>query len=517
MRRNAVIYARYSSASQNESSIDQQLVVCYEYAKKNDIQIVGEYIDKALTGRNDDRPDFQRMLKDATKKQWEYIIVYKLDRFSRNRYDSAIHNKMLKKYGVKRLSATENISDAPEGILMESVLEGMAEYYSIELAQKINRGLDDNVRKGLMVGGSVTFGYDLVNKKLIPNDNASHVQYIFNAYAQGKTMDDIILELNAKGVQNVNGKAFSHQHISKILHNKRYIGTFTYKEKEYPDFIPPIIDMGLFNTVQERLTSYKNYGKRKTDVNFYLTGKLYCGHCGKTMGGASSTSRTNDKRHYYYVCTRKDKKPERKVNLEELVVSVLMQYVLKPENLDIIIDDIQDQVNKVDLVVSQEIEQLRKSIANTKKKLNHLMTAVKQGIFSPTLQSELATLESQIESYELEIQKKKITKHYNVDRDKIMYFFEQLYNRKTNEDTVGFIIRHFVKKVTVWDDGNLTIESNIMPEKDIKIEDYDEFRVRLNATQLHHLTRYSHPIGFVEPKVYIYHSTIFVRVKRLPN
>ena len=120
----AVIYARYSSDRQTEQSIEGQLRDCYEYAQRNDIVVVDKYIDRAMTGTNDNREDFQRMLKDSEKKAWDYVLVYKLDRFSRNKYEMAIHRKHLKDNGIKILSAMENIPDTPEGILLESLLEG---------------------------------------------------------------------------------------------------------------------------------------------------------------------------------------------------------------------------------------------------------------------------------------------------------------------------------------------------------------------------------------------------------
>ena len=120
----AVIYARYSSDNQTEQSIEGQLRVCEEYAKKNNILILGTYIDRAMTGTNDIRPDFQRMIKDSSRKEWNYVICYKLDRFSRNKYETAIHKKTLRDNGIKVLSAMENIPDTPEGIILESLLEG---------------------------------------------------------------------------------------------------------------------------------------------------------------------------------------------------------------------------------------------------------------------------------------------------------------------------------------------------------------------------------------------------------
>ena len=156
----AVIYARYSSDNQTEQSIEGQLRVCQEYAKNNDILLLDTYIDRAMTGTNDNRADFQRMLKDSARNHWDYVLVYKIDRFSRNKYETAIHKKTLKDNGTRLLSATEYIPDSPEGIILESMLEGYAEYYSAELSQKIRRGMNESRQKGNYTGGYVLYGYN---------------------------------------------------------------------------------------------------------------------------------------------------------------------------------------------------------------------------------------------------------------------------------------------------------------------------------------------------------------------
>ena len=197
----AVIYARYSSDKQTEQSIEGQLHICYDYAKRNDITVVNEYIDRAMTGTNDNRKAFQQMLKDSSKKAWDYVLVYKLDRFSRNKYETAIHKKTLRDNGVKLLSAMENIPDTPEGIILESLLEGMAEYYSAELSQKVTRGMHETLAKGRFPGGSVLFGYDLVGDKItgrhlvINEQEAEIVRTVFNDYNKGLEIKSILTEL----------------------------------------------------------------------------------------------------------------------------------------------------------------------------------------------------------------------------------------------------------------------------------------------------------------------------------
>ena len=131
--KSAVIYARYSCDAQTEQSIEGQLRVCQEYAERNGILILDTYIDRAMSGTNDNRPDFQRMIRDSSKQLWDYVLVYKLDRFSRNKYESIDYKHKLSKNKVKVVSAMENIPESPEGVILESVLEGLNQYYSMEL------------------------------------------------------------------------------------------------------------------------------------------------------------------------------------------------------------------------------------------------------------------------------------------------------------------------------------------------------------------------------------------------
>lgn len=233
---NVVIYARYSSHNQNDQSIEGQLAVCKEYAQRNGYNIVGEYIDRATSGTSDNRPQFLRMIEDSNKKQFEGVLVYQLDRFARNRYDSATYKAKLKKNGVRVFSARENINDDASGVLMESVLEGMAEYFSVELGQKVKRGMKINADNCYYNGGTVPLGYKLVDvvsnvtdalgrnvkkrKLAIDEITAPIVKKIFSMYLDGYLMADIIRYLNDKGYKTSIGKEFNKNSIRNILTNK---------------------------------------------------------------------------------------------------------------------------------------------------------------------------------------------------------------------------------------------------------------------------------------------------------
>ena len=198
----AVIYARYSSESQREESIEGQLRECYEFARRNKYIVLEEYIDRAISGTTDKRPDFLRMIEDGKSKNFDYVIVYQLDRFARNRYDSAINTLALRNNGVKVVSATENISDKPEGRLLENVIIGINEYYSAELSQKVKRGLKESRIKGQFTGGRTPYGYNVENLKLSINETqANIVRLMFDEYLAGKKIKDIVVMLKDKGIK----------------------------------------------------------------------------------------------------------------------------------------------------------------------------------------------------------------------------------------------------------------------------------------------------------------------------
>ena len=212
---NIVIYARYSSNAQSEQSIEGQLKVCYEYAERNGYKVIAEYIDRAISGTGaENRPEFQRMIADSVKRQFQAVLVYQLDRFARNRYDSATFKAKLKKNGAKVISARENITEDASGVLMEAVLEGMAEYFSAELSQKVKRGMMLNAEKGLYTGAGVPLGYKIVDKKfVVDDDTAPIVKRIFGMYLAGNTMADIIRYLNENGVKTSQGNPYNKNSI----------------------------------------------------------------------------------------------------------------------------------------------------------------------------------------------------------------------------------------------------------------------------------------------------------------
>lgn len=354
---NAVIYARYSSHGQTEQSIEGQLHDNYEWAQRQGITVIGEYIDRALTGTKDQRPDFQRMIDDAAKKQFEMIIVWKLDRFARNRYDSAIYKAKLKKYGVKVVSVKENITDSPEGIILEGLLESMAEYYSANLAQNVRRGQRETIAKGQFCGGQVPYGYRTQNGKLVMDEKtAPAIRYAFEQYAQGVPKKEIIDELNRRGFRSKGGTPLTYTTFQRALSNTVYIGQYKYNGEVVPNLAEQLIDNDTFDKVQTRLKlTARAPAAGKAKVDYLLQGKAFCGYCGAPMVGESGRSR-NGETHYYYACADKKKKHsckkknERKEFVEWYVVEQTVQYILTP--------------NRSSLVASAVVEEYKKEFSS---------------------------------------------------------------------------------------------------------------------------------------------------------
>lgn len=282
---NVVVYARFSSQNQNEQSIEGQLKYCEEYAKRNNMNIIHIYKDEARSGTKDDRDDFQKMIKDSETKTFKGVLVYQLDRFARNRLDSLTYKAILQKNGVKVYSARENISDDASGILMEGVLESMAEYFSVELGQKVSRGMDINAEKGFYNGGPVPIGLKLktielpigANGKMIckktfdiDEEKAPIIQTMFNMYLNDKTMVDVMNYLNKKGIKTSNGKEFGKSSIRKILTNKKYIGIYEHNGKEIEGVIPRIIEDEVFYRVQEKLSQNRQAPSRRKSKSTIL-------------------------------------------------------------------------------------------------------------------------------------------------------------------------------------------------------------------------------------------------------
>jgi DNA invertase Pin-like site-specific DNA recombinase len=456
---NAVIYARFSSDRQREESIEGQIRECRSYAERNGITIVDTYIDRAKSASKDTdkRESFLKMIRDSSKHLFEVVLVWKLDRFARSRYDSAHYKAALKKNGVKLLSATEHITEGPEGIILESMLEGMAEYYSAELSEKIHRGQKDNALKGRNNGGRIPLGY-LLNKetqKLEVNPlTAPVVQEIFQRYAAGDTIANIRDDFNQRGIKTDKGNPFRYSSFNTVLKNRKYIGEYKYQDVVIPDGVPAIVPEDVFNRVQERMEKNRmTPAAAKAPERYLLTTKLFCGECGKMLAGESGTG-TGGKIYRYYKChsakNKKDchQKPVKKAWIENYVVQQTMMIMMDGP----LMERITDRLLELQGEGNHDLKLLEQQLKDTERGIENILNAIQAGIITASTKQRLSELEDEKADLEQRILQERIS-HPALTREQISVFLDKFKNmNKNDEEDRQRLIDSFLNAVYIDDE-----------------------------------------------------------------
>ena len=458
--KNAVIYARYSPGSkQNYQSIEGQLKECYAFAERSDLRVVREYVDEHLTGTNDKRTQFLQLIEDSKRKGFQYIIVYQLDRFARNRYDSATYKAKLKKSGVRVLSAKENITDDASGILIEGVLESMAEYYSAELSQKVKRGIAITASKCKFFGGGIPLGYKVDEEKrfIINEETAPIVKQMFEMLANGYNYAEIARYMNERGIPTSRGGKWNKNSFHSIFANRRYLGKYIFQGNEIDGGMPRIIDDELFEEVQRVLEKYAQAPSRgKALEEYLLSEKLICGKCGNKMTGISGTSK-NMTVHHYYKCNGNpkancDKRSVRKQFIEDEVINAIVgaNGVLTDEFIDMVAAEtyllIQAERN------DSEIKRIEGVITDNQSAINNLMQALMRGKIADTLLAQIEKLERENAELNATIESEKalqINYTYDDIRKWLEHFRTLDYTKTKNRKA---LIDTFIYRVVLYND-----------------------------------------------------------------
>lgn len=444
----AVIYARYSSSKQREESIEGQIRICTEYAERQDLMITKHYIDREISGKTDARPEFQQMIADAKAGLFDVLVVYKTDRFARNKYDSAIYKTKLKKSGVKIMYAAETIPEGPEGILIESIMEGYAEYYSAELSQKVQRGMHENALK-CKASGATPFGFYIKDDHTygLHEEMAPVIKEIFQSYADGTPIIEIRNMLNEKGYKTSAGAPFSKSSVQSILRNEKYTGVYKFGDVRIEGGVPKVIEQELFNKVQE-IRKSKQHTYRVDKYNYYLTGKLFCAECDSPMVGVSGTSKTGAKHAYYK--DRVKKHAVRKDLIEERVVELTLNLVMQPELLDricSIIAEYQKQRHNTSAL------EKRKSVLIRQE--NSIMEAIKAGGYVLKMSDELREIEKQKNELDWLIKKENAKAYTKAQIKRLFLRFESSQAEGTlSEANKRRILAGFVSKVYYYPDDS---------------------------------------------------------------
>lgn len=463
MNNNAVIYTRFSSQSQDKQTTEVQVKACKEFAEQNGYNVIDIYSDEAYTGKNDKRPAFRQMVKDSEKGLFQFVIVYKYDRFARNTRLSLNYEAELEARGIITLSTIEPYSNDANGKLMRGMNYLIAEFYSNDYSQRIRKGLENTASKCQPTGGQRSLGYKTINKqyKIVKNE-AIAVKKIFEMYADGQSMADIISYMNECGFKTSNGNIFNKNSIHRILTNKRYTGTYVFKDIEIPNKIPRIVSDELFKQVQIRMQKNKLApGRTRAKTEYLLTTKLFCGYCKGVMVGSAGTSR-NGTLHNYYVCkSAQNKNCHKKTAKKELIEDIIINNIRK-----FLTDKNIDKISKkvVKLFEEQQdkyiIKHLKDAITGNQTKINNVISSISETNdenIRKLLFDKMNDLEKEKRSLETELAKEE-KKQLDITEDNIKFFLTNL--RDGYIDTPKYrktLINALVNRVYLYDDTMIII------------------------------------------------------------
>lgn len=396
-----VDYARYSSHNQKEASIEQQVAACQQKAKELGITLIDSYEDRAITGKTDKRPSFQRMMRDAEKGKFKYVIAWKSNRMGRNMLEAMMNEAKLQSWGVRVLYVEESFDDTAAGRFALRSMMNVNQFYSENMAEDIKRAMYDNAHNCKVTNGNLPFGYkaDENLKYVIDEPKDEIVREIYTRVACGEAFVDIANSLNARGIKTSTGSDWGRSSFHSILKNERYRGIYIYQDVRIEGGIPRILSDELFFKVQEVLKTKRNaQGRHRVFGDYLLTGKLFCGHCNGPMTGYSGTSKSGTLHHYYVCQTRRvehtcKKENVRRDDIEIAVAQAIKDYALQSDVIEWIADSTVEYNKKQE--EASHIAILQDRLEGTQKAIKNIMTAIEQGIITDTTKDRLLELESE--------------------------------------------------------------------------------------------------------------------------
>lgn len=458
-REDTVIYARYSSHMQNDASIEQQIAECKAYAEDHNLRIVGTYEDRALSGRSDNRPEFQKMMRAAENRKFQVVLAYKSNRISRNMLHALAYEDKLSKFGIRVVYAKEEFGDNAAGRFALRTMMNVNQFYSENMAEDIRRGLRDSAMQCKVIA-ALPLGYKKGDdgKYAIDESTAPIVREIFQRVFSGEMFSVISDDLNARGIRTKLGKPWGRSSFHRLLTNERYIGVYTYDEVRIEDGVPPIVDKEVFYAVQDivkkKATPIK--GRRRENGEYLLTGKLFCGYCKSPMVGISGTGKSGAL-HYYYSCQKRHtektchKKNVRRDWIEVMVADALKTYVLQEDTIEWIADMVMEYAKKFREEDTQ-IDYLQSKLDESKKASSNIMRAIEAGIFNSQTQERMLELEAEQRDLNAKLIAEKALIP-NVEREQIVYWMQSF--RNGNVESSAFrakLFDAFLVAVYLFDD-----------------------------------------------------------------
>ena len=501
-----VLYGRYSSHNQKDISVEQQFEKGYELAAEYGIRIIDTYADRAVSGRTDKRRDFQRMMTDAAKGKFRYVIAWKSNRMGRNMLEALINEARLQDLGVRVLYVEEDFDDTAAGRFAARSMMNVNQFYSENMAEDIKRGLYDNAANCMVANGHLPYGYkaDETLHYAIDEPKAAVIREIFTRVSCGEAFVDIMASLNARGIKTSYGRPWGRSSFQKILSNERYRGIYIYGDVRKEGGIPRIISDELYFKVQEVITTKKNpQGRHRVNGDYLLTGKLFCGHCKSPMTGISGTSRSGSL-HYYYVCQKRrtektcEKKNLRRDDIELQVAKAIKRRTLDDDTINWIADSVVEYSQHQES--ASGIGLLEDQLKDTQRSIKNLMAAIEQGIITPTTKARLMELEKEQSDIDRKITMAKADV-IPVNRDQLVGWLKKLqagdvHDKKYQAELFDtFLIavyvydnpdgQDYMKVVFNYAGSKNTVEIPLDPSVIDNVENIETGAVRLSSAQVH--------------------------------
>lgn len=490
----AVSYTRFSSDNQRDESIDAQQRAIRDFAKTNKIIITHEYVDRAKSATSDDREQFQQMIRDAGAHEFQFVIVHKLDRFSRNRADSFGYRVELKKQGVMLISVIEQFdSDTPEGAFMEGIIELMAEFYSKNLSREVMKGLKENALSAKFNGGKPPYGYDVnpeTQKYIINEEEAAAVKLIFSMVAGHYSYGEILTKLHKDGYRTKLSNPFKRNSIYEILRNPRYTGKYIYMRVApkdnltqlrnnhsfnpdpiiVPDGIPVIIDQETFDQVQHILDTRKHKHKLHRS-SYLLSGKITCGNCGSAYVG-ERLRRKSGSYYYSYRCANRKNKVGKQCDtgnvhcdyLDSAAIVMISNMVFNEQLIPMLLAKYNEAVARADSETTRAIAKISKKISGVDSAIANIITAIEVS-GSTALIARLKDLETQrAELVQQQERLKEAAAVQSIDADQMSTLIARAKAMLSDKDNSATqrLIDMFIEGVEVFND-RIDIKINAAP------------------------------------------------------
>ena len=496
-----VAYYRYSGGSgQTEQSIEGQRRDCEAYAKLHGMTIQHEYIDRHISGKTDDRASFQQMIRDSDKGAFDMVICWKTDRFARNRYDSAVYKKRLRDNGVEIIYAAESNIAGAEGIIIEGLMESLAEYYSAELAEKMRRGMRESALKCQAINRCRPLGFttDAGKKFIIDERTAPAVRFIFEHYAAGESAAYIVEQLNEKGYRTSQGNEFNKSSINRIIQNEMYRGVYISKayDVRIEGGVPAIVDDDLWRRAQAmaKLNKQKR-AKYSSKADYFLSGKLYCGECGCLMKGISGHSSTNGEVYRYYACSNPKCKKHNipKEELEGKVIQAIIDNLLQPEAMEALAEAMV-AVQEADAdKPNAEREAIQQELADVRRRSKNILDAIENGTANPHLTARLDELTERENTLRFQLSTLTDEKTLRFTKEEYLFLLEQFLidPAERNEDYGRRVVHTFVTSMEV-SDSKLLIYFNISEENADKNKNASPSELQKESSTVKRLVHLTH-------------------------